>query len=542
MSSEQAKESGSQAIHVDAVVVGAGFAGLYSLHRLREMGLQVQVFEAGADVGGTWYFNRYPGARCDVESVEYSYSFDEKLQQEWEWTERYATQPEILSYINHVADRFKLREDIQFNTRVISAKYDAAKNLWTVRTDREDVITATYCIMAAGNLSAARLPPIDGIESFAGTFHHTGQWPHDGVDFTGKRVGVIGTGSSGIQVIPLVAQEAAHLTVFQRTANYSIPARNRPLVPEEVKEVKANYGALRKKARDSGSGLINSTVPTHAALQVSEAEREQAYKRSWAAGRPGIARTFTDLLSDKDANKTAAAFADARICEKVSDPATADKLVPKDLYIGAKRVCLDTNYYETFNRDNVTLVDIRRHPIKSVNASGIVTSEGEHHLDAIVLATGYDAVTGALLAIDVRGVGGKTLKEKWADGPRAYLGLMTAGFPNMFIVTGPGSPSILTNMVLAIEQHVEFIADCIGYLRKNGKSKIDANVEAEDNWVSHVGGLANNTLFPLVNSWYVGANIPGKPRTFMAYLGGVNNYIKKCDEVAASNYDGFAIS
>lgn len=529
-------------VHVDAIVVGAGFAGLYALQRLREMGLRVQVYEAGADVGGTWYFNRYPGARCDVESLEYSYSFSEELQQEWQWTERYAAQPEILRYINHVADRFSLRDHIQFNTRVVSADYDAEQRQWIVRTDHEELITGTYCIMAAGNLSAARLPPIEGIESFAGKFYHTGQWPHEGVDFAGKRVGVIGTGSSGIQLIPQVARDAKHLFVFQRTPNYIIPAGNRPLDAEYVEKVKADYVSLRRKARQSPSGFVNSTIPTHAAFEVSDDDRHLVYTKAWAAGRPGIARSFTDLLTSKEANKTASDFVDARIREKVHDPATAERLVPKDLHIGTKRVCLDTDYYETFNRDNVTLVDIRRHPIKSANASGITTSVNEYHLDAIVFATGYDAVTGALLNIRIRGIGGKTLNEKWADGPRAYLGLMTAGFPNMFMVTGPGSPSVLTNVVLAIEQHVEFISDCIGYLRKIGKSTIDVDVQAEDKWVRHVGELAEGTLFPLADSWYVGANIPGKPRTFMAYLGGVSAYIRKCDEIAASNYDGFIIS
>jgi len=527
--------------HVDMVIVGAGFAGLYMLHRARGLGLSAQVYEAGDGVGGTWYWNRYPGARCDVESMDYSYSFSDALQQEWRWTERYASQPEILRYIDHVADRFDLRRDIQLSTRVTSAVFDEATHRWTVATDRGDRVSAQYCVMATGCLSDAQLPAFDGLETFEGAWYHTGRWPHEGVDFTGARVGVIGTGSSAIQSIPLIAQQAAHLFVFQRTPNYSVPARNAPLDPDYERQVKSNYAEHRRLARESRIGFV---VERHdeAALAVAPDERRRAYERRWDRGGLGFAATFVDLLLDEQANETAAEFFRAKIRSIVRDPAVAEKLVPRDYPLGTKRLCVDTNYYDTFNRDNVTLVDVRESPIRSITPQGVRTRDTEYAVDRLVFATGFDAMTGALLRIDIRGRGGRALRDTWAAGPRTYLGLAIAGFPNLFTITGPGSPSVLSNMIVSIEQHVDWLADCVTFLRARGYGAIEATADAEDRWVAHVNELGDATLYPRANSWYVGANVPGKPRVFMPYVGGVGAYRQFCDQVASSGYDGFTLA
>ena len=526
---------------VDAVIVGAGFAGLYMLHRMRGLGLTAVVFEAGKGVGGTWYWNRYPGARCDVESMDYSYSFSDELQQEWRWTERYSSQPEILRYINHVADRFDLRRDIQLETRVTAAVFDEATSRWSIRTDRGHEVSAQFCIMATGCLSSAQVPKFEGLESFKGKWYHTGHWPHEGVDFTGQRVGVIGTGSSAIQSIPIIAEQAAHLFVFQRTPNFSVPAHNAPLDPEFERQVKANYAEFRRQARESRVGFVVERNDA-SALDVSPEEREREYETRWKRGGLGFSSTFNDILLSKDANGTAAEFFRAKIQSIVRDPAVADTLTPKTYPLGTKRLCVDTNYYATFNRDNVTLVDLTKSPIEAITPDGVRTSRQAYALDSIVFAIGFDAMTGALLAVDIRGRDGQTLKERWAEGPKTYLGLAVAGFPNLFMITGPGSPSVLSNMIVSIEQHADWIADCIEYLRNNDRKAIEATMEAQDKWVQHVNEVGHLTLYPQANSWYMGANIPGKPRIFMPYIGGVGVYRQKCDEVAAKGYEGFHLA
>ena len=533
--------SPGQSSDFDNVIVGAGFAGLYMLYRLRGLGLSARVFEAGGGIGGTWYWNRYPGARCDVESMDYSYSFCDELQQEWRWTERYASQPEILRYIEHVADRFDLRRDIQLDTRVTSARFDEAANRWQIETDCGDLVSARFCIMATGCLSSAQVPAFPGRESFAGKTYHTSHWPHSEVDFTGQRVGVIGTGSSAIQSIPIIARQAASLVVFQRTPNFSVPAWNAPLDPEYERRVKANYAEFRRKARESRVGYV---VPANeqSALAVSPEVRQREYELRWQRGGLGFAAAFTDLLTQQEANDTAAEFFRAKIRATVRDPGVAETLLPKDYPLGTKRICVDTDYYETFNRDNVTLVDLRGESIEAITSRGVRTRASEYQLDSIVFATGFDAMTGALLSIDIRGRGGSTLRQKWADGPRSYLGITMAGFPNLFTITGPGSPSVISNMMVSIEQHVDWIADCLAHLQAQNLKTIEATAEAEDAWVAHVNEVANATLYPLAKSWYTGANIPGKPRIFMPYVGGVGAYRETCDEIAAKNYEGFTMT
>ena len=524
---------------LDVVVVGAGFGGLYALHRLRGLGLTVRVIEAGSDVGGVWYWNRYPGARCDVESMQYSYGFDEALQQAWQWGERYAGQPEILAYARHVAERFELRGDIQFDTRVTAAHWRQADGRWAVHTDAGQVLSARFCIMATGCLSAARLPEIACQASFAGPILHTGHWPHAGVDFSGQRVGVIGTGSSGIQAIPEIARQAAQLTVFQRTPNFSIPARNVAMDQAYERSWKDHYPALREQAREQTTSGTVYERSSSKALDVAPEQREHEYQRRWQHGGVNFMHAFSDLMLDTGANQTAADFVRQQIRQTVHDPAVAERLLPRDHPIGSKRICVDSDYYATYNRPNVTLVDLRQTPIVGLTRDGLQTEAGFHPLDALVLATGYDAMTGALNKIDITGHGGQTLRQQWQDGPRAYLGLMVAGFPNLFTLTGPGSPSVLSNMVFAIEQHVDWIADCVAWLQQQGWASIDADGQAQEDWVAQVNALADRTLYPQANSWYVGANIPGKARVFMPYAGGVVPYRRKCEEVAARGYEGF---
>ena len=519
-------------------MVGAGFAGLYALHRLRGLGLSVRVFEAGSGVGGTWFWNRYPGARCDIESLEYSYQFSEELQQAWRWSERYATQPEILRYLEHVADRFDLRRDIELDTRVVAAHFDDAASRWNVTTPR-GTVTARFCVMATGCLSSANVPRFEGAERFRGATYHTGRWPHEGVDFTGLRVGVIGTGSSAIQSIPLIAAQAEELFVFQRTPTYSIPAHNGPIDPELERSVRADYAGFRRRNAALPFGA-NFPINERSALAVTPEERAREYEARWRRGGLGFMTSFADLAFDRAANETAAEFVRGKIRSLVRDPAVAAKLAPTQV-IGCKRLCVDTGYYATFNRPNVTLVDLREEPIESITESGLRTARAGYALDAIVYATGFDAMTGALLAIDIRGAGGRTLAAKWAEGPRTYLGLATAGFPNLFVVTGPGSPSVLSSMVPAIEQHVDWIAACIAWLGARGLERIEATRAAEDAWVAHVNEVAGATLYPQCNSWYLGANVPGKPRVFMPYLG-FPPYVEKCNEVASRGYDGFAVA
>jgi cyclohexanone monooxygenase len=527
--------------HYDAVIVGAGFSGLYALHKMRELGLRARLLEAGSGVGGTWYWNRYPGARCDVESVDYSFSFDEDLEQEWEWSERYPRQPEILAYLNHVADRFDLRRDIQLDTRVTQAHYDEDANRWAIRTEAGEHLSATYCIMATGMLTIVNRPDFKGLDAFEGDWYHTARWPEEGVDVSGKRVGVIGTGSTGIQAIPALAEDASHVHVFQRTANFSLPAFNRPLDSELAREIKASYRNRRQQARTSPTG-VPMNFNEKSALEVSPEEREREYETRWSIGGFHMLGAFADLVLSTEANETAAQFVRHKIRDIVRDPEVAEALMPNDHPIGTKRICVDTGYYKTYNRDNVTLVNVRKTPIEEITAKGVRTSDDEYELDVIVFATGFDAMTGALKTIDVRGRGGESLREKWAEGPLTYLGLMTAGFPNLFIVTGPGSPSVLSNMVVSIEQHIEWIADLLAHVREQGRDCVEPTQEAEEAWIHHVHEVANATLHPTANTWYNGANIPGKPRIFMPYVGGVGAYREHCDQVAANGYDGLAFS
>jgi cyclohexanone monooxygenase len=522
----------------DVVVVGGGFAGLYALHRLRTAGLRVRVYEAADDVGGTWYWNRYPGARCDVESVDYSYSFSPELEQEWHWTARYATQPEILEYLRHVAERFDLRRDIQFETRVVAAHYDADSSHWVVRTDRGDVTSARYCIMATGCLSTAQTPPLPGAELYRGCSYHTGTWPGP-VSFAGQRVGIIGTGSSGIQVVPEVAQEAEHLYVFQRTPNFSLPANDGPLSPEVEQAVKATYPERRAAARASAGGFA-VPAPTAGALDVDDAERTATFEKAWQVGGNTLQLTFNDLLTSEAANYEVSEFLRSKIRTTVDDLRVAELLCPRDYPFGAKRVCKDTNYFETFNRSNVTLVDLRTEPIVGLCEQGVRTSAGDYELDSVIYATGFDAMTGTLLRIDIVGRDGVRLAHEWEGGPQTYLGLMVAGFPNLFLVTGPGSPSVLTNMVVSIEQHVDWIARCMGDLDRGGYAAIEASRDAQSKWVAHVNEVASRTLYNKARSWYVGANVPGKPQVFMPYVGGVSRYAQICEEVAADGYRGFS--
>jgi cation diffusion facilitator CzcD-associated flavoprotein CzcO len=526
----------------DVVVIGAGFAGLYALYRFRDvLGLDVRVFETGDGVGGTWYWNRYPGARCDSESFYYSYSFSEELDQEWTWSSKYPEQPEILQYLEHVADRFDLAKDIQFATKVVSAIYDEPSATWTVRTDQGDTVRASFVVTAVGCLSAANMPDIPGIEGFGGDSYHTGAWPKDGVDFSNRRVALIGTGSSGIQSTPVIAAEADHLTVFQRTANYTVPTRNTALTPEATAWVKTNYPEIRQKTRDTGAGFPYDPI-ARSAFEVTDEEREEIFESLWQEGGfKFMWGSFNDLMQNKAANTLAADFIRKKIREMVNDPETAEKLCPNDHPWGSKRPPIDTDYFTTYNRDNVDLVDLKAEPIEAITEKGVRTAAGEYPVDTIVYATGFDAMTGSLLKIDIQGKDGVTLGEKWSAGPRTYLGLQVAGFPNLFTITGPGSPSVLMNMPVAIEQHVNWISDCIVHMRETGAKKIEADLDAENLWVEHVNDAAQATLFYEARSWYLGVNIPGKPRVFMPYVGGGKVYSQICDQVVQDGYEGFAL-
>jgi cyclohexanone monooxygenase len=543
MSALQSMPGKSQAAEsYDAVVVGAGFAGMYMLHRLRGIGLSVRVHEQGSGVGGTWYWNRYPGARCDVESMQYSYSFSDELQQEWDWSERYAPQPEILRYANHVADRFNLRREIQFNTRVDQAVFDENENSWQVTTSDGKTVTAKFVVLATGCLSNARVPDIRGLDRFKGQVYHTGHWPHERIDFTGLRVGVIGTGSSGIQAVPVIAEQAKHLTVFQRTPNYSIPARNAALTEQERQKFRQNYPEIRRFAREEAKNGIYTDLPDRGALDDGDNERRARYEARWARGGLTFMSVYNNLGLDKAANDTAADFVREKIAEIVKDPQTAKLLQPTTYPIGTKRICIDTDYFETFNRPNVTLVDLKSDPIEEILPNAVRAGAKDYKVDALVFATGFDAMTGSVAKIDISGRHGERLNRKWAEGPKTYLGLMSAGFPNLFIITGPGSPSVLSNMIVSIEQHVDWITDCIAYMRDRGFEAMEANKDAEDKWVAHVNEVAYTTLYPQANSWYMGANIPGKPRIFMPYIGGVGPYRQICNDVAAKGYEGFAMT
>jgi cation diffusion facilitator CzcD-associated flavoprotein CzcO len=526
----------------DAIVVGAGFSGLYQLHKLRdELGLRVRLLEKGAGIGGTWYWNRYPGARCDSESYYYCYSFNKEIEQAWEWTERYPEHPEIRKYLNFVADKLDLKRDIQLDTKVTCASFDDDANTWTVATEKGETFVAQFLITAVGCLSTANVPKFKGLESFKGEWYHTGVWPHEGVDFTGKRVGQIGTGSTGIQAAPVIAEQAKHLTVFQRTANYSVPARNGRVTQEDIKLTRDNYDDIWRRAR-AGTNGHPFTVSERSALSVSEKEREELYDKAWIRGGLRFRATFNDVLTNAKANDTASDFIRRKIKAIVKDPKVVEMLTPRDHGFATKRPPIDTNYFETFNRENVLLVDLKAEPIVEITETGIKTTEKDYPLDSIVFATGFDALTGPLLSLNIKGSKGYELKEAWAMGPRTYLGLHTPHFPNLFTITGPGSPSVLCNMPIAIEQHVEWITNCIRDMRAKGLARIEAKPDAAERWVEHVNEAANATLLPMASSsWYLGANVPGKPRVFMPYAGGFARYAGICTEVAESGYRGFSL-
>lgn len=524
---------------VDAVVVGAGFAGLYMLHSLREQGLTVQGFERGEDVGGTWYWNSYPGARCDSESWVYCYSFSDELLEEWEWDERYAEQEDILSYIQFAADRLDLRRDIKFETTVESATFDESEEVWTVRTDTGNTVRTQYFISAVGCLSEPFVPDFDGLEDFGGDWYHTGQWPDDGVDFENDRVGVIGTGSSGMQIIPKVAESATHLDVFQRTPNYATPAQNRSLEPEEFEEIQENYDNIWEVSKSTGSGM--PYPPAHeTAEDLTMDEVREILEPRWEKGGPQFGSAFGDMVANEGTNEKVSQFIREKIHEQIDDPETADKLAPTDYPFGAKRPPRSYyDYWQTYNEDHVRLVDVDNAPIERLTTRGIQTTDAHYELDKIVFATGFDAFTGAILNMDICGRDGITLEEKWADGPRTYLGLTVHNFPNMFIITGPQSPSVLTNMPVAIEQHVEWIDECIRDMRERGKSTIEPTQEAVDEWVAHTSDIAEETLYTEASSWYRGENVPGKPSVMLPYVGGLDSYRQKCAEVIEDDYEGF---
>lgn len=525
----------------DVIVIGAGFAGLYMLHRLRGLGLSARVLEQGDGVGGTWFWNRYPGARCDVESLQYSYSFSEELEREWSWTERFATQPEILRYINYVADKFDLRKDIQFDTRVEALNFQDSAGVWRVTTRDGEEFTSRFVIAATGCLSSGKAPDIKGLEGFAGQTLFTGRWPKEGADLAGKRVCVIGTGSSAIQAIPEIAKAAGHLTVFQRTANFSIPARNAPLTPERVSEWKGNLREHRRRAREEAITGVIYKFAVKSAQDAAPEERQAEFEDRWRAGGAGFMHAYNDLLLNEDSNRFAADFVRDRIRGIVKDPETAARLCPDDHPIGTKRICVDSDYFDTFNRPNVDLVSIKEAGGLEVVPEGVKASDQVYPCDVLVLATGFDAITGPLLSMDVRGRAGRSLRDKWKDGPQEYLGLVCAGFPNLLTITGPGSPSVISNVIVSIEQHVDFIATLLRHMMAHGYVMVDADVQAEEDWMTRVSEIAKATLYPKANSWYVGANVPGKPRGFMAYIG-VAGYRKVCDEIAADGYRGFEFS
>ena len=523
---------------VDVLVVGAGFSGLYLLHRFKKAGFSARCFERGDGVGGTWYWNRYPGARCDVESMQYSYGFDEDLQQEWNWPEKFSAQADILSYANHVADTFDLRQYITFETEVCAAHYDESAQVWQIETDTGETVTAKHFVMAGGCISTAQVPQFEGLADYKGETYHTGNWPRQPVSFAGKRVAVIGTGSSAIQAIPEIARQAQHLTVFQRQANFSIPARNQPMTPEYANTWKSDYAEKRKEMRYMPNGVLRE-VNDKSALDVSEAERQATFEARWEAGTGAFLGSFNDILTNKASNDTMAEFVRGKIRATVKDPATAEILCPTTHPIGTKRICIDNGYYQTFNRDNVDLVDISETPIGRMTETGFPVGDQTFEFDAIVFATGFDAMTGTLFNVDIRGREGLALKHKWEAGPRTYLGLMSESFPNLFMITGPGSPSVKGNMINSIEQHVDLVVDTIIHMREQGLQSIEPELEAENEWVDHVQVVAHKTLFPQANSWYMGANIPGKPRLFMPYIAGVGAYRQTCEEIVAAGYKGF---
>jgi cation diffusion facilitator CzcD-associated flavoprotein CzcO len=523
----------------DVVIVGAGFAGMYLLHLMRQRGIDAVALDKASGVGGTWYWNRYPGARCDIESVQYSHKYLPELEQEWDWSERYAPQPEILAYADHIADRLDLRRDICFGRRVTAAHWSDADREWRLATDAGERIAAPHLIMATGCLSVPNVVNFPGRDSFRGPTYQTGAWPHEPVDFSGMRVGVIGTGSSAIQSIPIIAAQAEGLYVFQRTPNYSVPAHNRPLDPAYRAQVKADYPALRERQRN-GFAAADFQANMEPGTEAGEAERRAAFEARWREGGLGFMAAYVDMLLSPETNASAAGFVRDKIRTIVKNPETAEKLCPTNT-IGCKRLCVDTGYYEVFNQPHVHLVDVSAAPIERITETAIHTGGRTYEVDAIVYATGFDAMTGALLRVDIQGRQGRKLEEHWKDGPRSYLGIGIAGFPNLFTVTGPGSPSVFTNMIPSIEQHCEWITDCITAMRETGQAEIEPTEEAEADWVAHNLDVAGAHLRSSCSSWYTGENIAGKPKVFMPYIGGFPRYVARCDEIAANGYEGFRL-
>ncbi len=533
----------SKTNHFDIIVIGAGLGGLYTLHKMLGQGYNVIAVEQGKRIGGTWFWNQYPGCRCDVESLEYSYSFSEELQQEWHWPEKYSKQTDILKYINHVADRFSLKQKIVLNTKIIDARYDQIDNIWRLRSSKNDSYSCDFCIMATGNLSVPNPPKFPRLEEFRGDSYHTGLWPSKHIDFSNKRVGLIGTGSSGVQASTEIAKNAKHLYVFQRTANFSLPARNKPSDPRTVEAHKREYEKKRQAAFATPFGISGYPPPTKSALEVNDQIRNQIFEEKWLEGGTiSFLYSFTDLLTNQTANDYASEFVRKKIRKIVKDPKTAELLCPHSHPIGTKRLILDSGYYDMFNQDNVQLIDIKNNPITGFTENGIIVKAKEYLLDAIVFATGFDAMTGALHNIDIYNHRGISLKQKWKEGPLTYLGLMTADFPNFFMITGPQSPGVKSNMILSIEQHVNWVAQCLETMRKSGKRTINAKETSEKSWVNHCKEVADKTLYPLGNSWYQGANIPGKKKVFMPYIGGVQKYKNICDEIVRQGYPGFHLS
>jgi cyclohexanone monooxygenase len=525
----------------DVVIVGAGFTGIYMTYKARELGLSVTAFERGGGVGGTWYWNRYPGLRCDVESVDYSYSFSPELQQEWTWTEKFPSQPEILRYLEWAAQKLDVLGSFRFGTEVLSATWDENRSRWTVTTDTGVAVEAKYVVWGTGILSTPKIPEIPGLDSFRGEVLNTATWPHEAVDFSGRRVAVLGTGSSGIQVIPIVAEQAEQLFVLQRTPSYSLPAHNKALPAERMTWIKDNYATYRADARKSVLGCVTDSAGKNFA-ELTPAEARAELERQYDYGSPmRFASTFNDIIVDPDANRAAAEFAKDKIRSRVHDQSVAAKLLP-DYYIATRRLCIDTDYYETFNRPNVTLVDLREEPLTGATEAGLTTTERELEIDLLILATGFDAITGTLRRLDIRGRGGVTLADKWGVAPSTYMGIAVAGFPNMFVATGPGSPSALSNVVLSIEQHVEWIAATIAHLENEGITAIEPTPEAEKAWGEHVAEVSDSTLMRFSDSWYTGTNVEGKPRVNAVYVGGVATYESELHAVAADGYRGFTLT
>jgi cation diffusion facilitator CzcD-associated flavoprotein CzcO len=526
---------------LDVVVVGAGFGGLYAAYKFREMGLQIAGFEAGGDVGGVWYWNRYPGARVDLPSIDYSYSFSPEIEQEWTWSEQFAAQPELLAYFNFVAERLDLRKHFQFNTRVVSAVWDEARSVWTVTTDRGDVCEATYCVMATGPLSVPKDPDIPGLDRYKGRLLRAGRWPHEPVSFEGKRVGVIGTGSTGIQIVQEVGKTAGELFVFQRTPSFTMPMRNQPLEPEYVAEVKRHYAGIREMARNSAVGGVRPQS-SRAFFSVTPSQRRQLLEDAWKNGGLAMLGTFADLMINPEANEHVAEFVRGKIDEVVQDPTVADTLKPKGYPIFARRPCLDTGYYETYNQPNVHLVDCNTDPVLEFTEKGVRTPSGETELDMLILATGYDGLTGALMAFDVVGRNGRKVNDHWKDGARSYLGLMMEGFPNLFMTTGPNGPAALANIVRISEHDVDLIAGVITHMDREGLATIEASKAAEDGWMDLVHTLSQRTLLSKAKTWYVGANVKGKPQGLPMFTGGFLKYREACAAVVQDGYRGFTFT